>query len=91
MNIHGMVPNEIKSRAVESDVLPYYPYRDDAMLIYLTIRKYVSKVVHRFYGNFFYTFITRSFLSYSTTKNIFLRIYLAMMLSRKRLESIFKI
>ncbi|GIY46113.1 allene oxide synthase-lipoxygenase protein [Caerostris darwini] len=49
MNVHGIVPNEIKSREVESDILPHYPYRDDALLIYYTIRKYVSKVVHRFY------------------------------------------
>ncbi|XP_035228513.1 allene oxide synthase-lipoxygenase protein-like [Stegodyphus dumicola] len=49
LNVHGIVPNEIKSRGVQSDVLPHYPYRDDAMLIYLTIRKYVSKIVHRFY------------------------------------------
>ncbi|KAG8197556.1 hypothetical protein JTE90_007292 [Oedothorax gibbosus] len=49
MNVQGIVPNEIKSRKVGSDVLPHYPYRDDAIVIYTTLRKYVSKVVHRFY------------------------------------------
>ncbi|XP_054721720.1 polyunsaturated fatty acid 5-lipoxygenase-like [Uloborus diversus] len=48
-NVHGMVPNEIKSRGVEKDVLPKYPYRDDAVQIYHTIRRYVEKTVHCFY------------------------------------------
>lgn len=51
MDVHGIVPNEIKSRQVECDVLPIYPYRDDAMQIYMTIRRYVSKIVHRFYDS----------------------------------------
>ncbi|XP_042907350.1 allene oxide synthase-lipoxygenase protein isoform X1 [Parasteatoda tepidariorum] len=51
MNVHGMVPNEIRSRNVDSDVLPHYPYRDCATMIYLAIRKYVSKIIHRFYDS----------------------------------------
>lgn len=52
LNVQGIVPNEIKSRGVESEyILPHYPYRDDSMIIYMTIRRYVSKIVHRFYDS----------------------------------------
>lgn len=50
MNVHGIVPNEIKSRGVlNAEILPHYPYRDDAITLYETIQRYVSKIVHHFY------------------------------------------
>ncbi|KAG8229784.1 hypothetical protein J437_LFUL005865 [Ladona fulva] len=48
--MNGMVPNEIKSRGVyESHILPYYPYRDDAVDLFECIRKYVYSCVSNFY------------------------------------------
>lgn len=47
----GNVKNQIEVRGVlDSKVLPYYPYRDDALCLYEIIKKYVTKVVKYFYG-----------------------------------------
>ncbi|GAB6033440.1 hypothetical protein CHUAL_013326 [Chamberlinius hualienensis] len=50
MNVQGCLPQEIASRKVDDPkVLPYYPYRDDAVPIFEAIRRYVTKVVNYYY------------------------------------------
>lgn len=42
---------QIEARGVlDPKILPYYPYRDDAVPLYKIIRKYVTNVVKYFYG-----------------------------------------
>ena len=39
----AMLPNQLKERGVDdTDKLPVYPYRDDALLIWYAIRQWVS-------------------------------------------------
>jgi arachidonate 15-lipoxygenase len=56
--VHGVnytenfVPNELKSRGVDDPaLLPNYPYRDDATLIWNTIRGWATDYVHLYYKN----------------------------------------
>ncbi|XP_076345083.1 polyunsaturated fatty acid lipoxygenase ALOX15B-like isoform X2 [Tachypleus tridentatus] len=50
MDRNGILPNELKSRGVnQPDILPNYPYRDDALAIYHAIHRYVSKIVNYYY------------------------------------------
>ncbi|XP_022247531.1 hydroperoxide isomerase ALOXE3-like [Limulus polyphemus] len=52
MDRNGVLPNELKSRGVnQPDVLPNYPYRDDALAIYYAIHRYVSKIVKYYYDS----------------------------------------
>ena len=45
------VPTELKSRGVDDlDVLPQYPYRDDALLIWDTLAPFVKKYLAVHYG-----------------------------------------
>jgi arachidonate 15-lipoxygenase len=46
----NFVPNEIKSRGVDDPaLLPNYPYRDDATLIWNTIHDWAANYVHLYY------------------------------------------
>ncbi|XP_063605786.1 polyunsaturated fatty acid 5-lipoxygenase-like isoform X2 [Penaeus indicus] len=46
----GQVEKELEARGVlDKDILPYYPYRDDAVPLYHAIKKYVSTVVRHHY------------------------------------------
>lgn len=48
-------PADCARRGVlDKSVLPYYPYRDDAVAVYYLIEKYVRTVVRHFYGLFDY-------------------------------------
>lgn len=50
----GQVEKELESRGVlDPEVLPYYPYRDDAIPLYNVIKKYVRTVVTHHYGECF--------------------------------------
>ncbi|XP_064481893.1 polyunsaturated fatty acid 5-lipoxygenase-like isoform X2 [Ornithodoros turicata] len=52
LEVRGNPERDIESRGVLSkDVLPWYPYRDDAIRIYKAIRRYVSKIVHYYYAS----------------------------------------
>lgn len=52
LDVHGIPEKDIESRGVLSpDVLPWYPYRDDAIRIYAAIRTYVAKVVNYYYDS----------------------------------------
>ena len=47
----GTVPAQVEARGVlSSNVLPYYPYRDDAVELYGIIRRYVKTVVEAVYS-----------------------------------------
>ena len=43
------LPHDLKRRGVEADVLPEYPYRDDALLLWGAIEAYVSRFLSRYY------------------------------------------
>ncbi|XP_050721606.1 allene oxide synthase-lipoxygenase protein-like isoform X4 [Eriocheir sinensis] len=46
----GQVEKELEARGVlDPEILPYYPYRDDAIPLYNVIKKYVNKVVRHHY------------------------------------------
>ena len=45
----GYVFNQIQNRGMTEDVIPYYPYRDDAQELTVVIRKYVTNVVRLIY------------------------------------------
>merc|ERR1739842_174836 len=46
------IASEHEARGVlDKDVLPYYPYRDDALLLFDVIRQYVKTVVEHHYDN----------------------------------------
>ena len=48
---NGNVPKDLKARGVDdTDALPNYHYRDDALLMWEAISKYVSEVVNGVYG-----------------------------------------
>ncbi|XP_075544217.1 polyunsaturated fatty acid 5-lipoxygenase-like isoform X2 [Dermacentor variabilis] len=50
LDVHGNPEKDIESRGVlSSEVLPWYPYRDDAIRINAAIRRYVAKVVNYYY------------------------------------------
>lgn len=50
MDVQGLVPRELESRNVlDPEILPNYPYRDEALPLYHAIRRYVEKVVRHFY------------------------------------------
>lgn len=52
LDLHGNPEKDIESRGVLSrDVLPWYPYRDDAIRINKAIRRYVAKVVNHYYAS----------------------------------------
>jgi hypothetical protein len=51
LHLDGNIEKQIETRGVlDSNILPYYPYRDDAVALYKIIRKYVTSVVKFFYG-----------------------------------------
>ncbi|HEY9616271.1 MAG TPA: lipoxygenase family protein [Microcoleaceae cyanobacterium] len=43
------LPQHIQSRGVDADVLPDFPYRDDAKLVWNAITRYVSRYLQRYY------------------------------------------
>lgn len=43
------LPTVITQRGVESDVLPEFPYRDDALLLWEAIAHYVTRYLQRYY------------------------------------------
>ncbi|KAK3873952.1 hypothetical protein Pcinc_021076 [Petrolisthes cinctipes] len=48
----GQVEKELEARGVlDPNILPYYPYRDDAVPLYNVIKKYVSTVVSHVYDS----------------------------------------
>ncbi|CAL4105114.1 unnamed protein product [Meganyctiphanes norvegica] len=48
----GSVENEMSSRGViDPNILPYYPYRDDALALYRSIKKYVTTILAHYYDN----------------------------------------
>ena len=40
------------SQVMDTDTIPHYPYRDDGLLIYQVMEKYVTSVVVGNYGEF---------------------------------------
>lgn len=50
LDVEATVPNDCVARGVsDKNVLPNYPYRDDAIRIYEAIREYVDTIVHKVY------------------------------------------
>ena len=50
MDVQGWLPNDLASRGVDDhDALPYYPYRDDAILLHHVIWDYVREVLEGYY------------------------------------------
>ena len=45
------LPQDLKRRGVEADVLPEYAYRDDALLLWEAIETYVSRFLQRYYAD----------------------------------------
>lgn len=43
------LPTVITQRGIESDVLPEFPYRDDALLLWEAIGRYVTRYLQRYY------------------------------------------
>ncbi|GAU93759.1 hypothetical protein RvY_05650-4 [Ramazzottius varieornatus] len=52
LDVHAVPAVEIARRGVlDKTVLPYYPYRDDAVAVYEAIEKYVKSMVEHFYDS----------------------------------------
>jgi len=50
MDIHGTLPADLEQRGVsDPSVLPDYPYRDDGLLLYNAIDRYVSSIIEARY------------------------------------------
>ena len=48
----NMLPNDLRARGVDStDELPDYPYRDDALLIWHAINRWVGEYIDAYYAN----------------------------------------
>ena len=43
------LPNDIKRRGIEPEILPLFPYRDDAKLLWEAIARYVTAYLQRYY------------------------------------------
>ncbi|ESP02741.1 hypothetical protein LOTGIDRAFT_224684 [Lottia gigantea] len=52
IDLHGTLPNDFKSRGVlNQDILPGYHFRDDSLLLYHAIQKYVENYVSLYYDS----------------------------------------
>ncbi|WAR22080.1 LOX5-like protein [Mya arenaria] len=49
LNIEGTLPADLEARGVGKEVIPIYPFRDDAMLTYDVIKRYVHHYVDLYY------------------------------------------
>lgn len=50
MDVHGTLPADLEQRGVaDPSVLPDYPYRDDGLMLYNAINKYVTSIVEARY------------------------------------------
>ena len=50
MNVEGWLPRDLRKRGVaDTEALPYYPYRDDALLVHKAIKSYVKEIVNAHY------------------------------------------
>ncbi|XP_052808117.1 polyunsaturated fatty acid 5-lipoxygenase-like [Mya arenaria] len=49
LNVEGCLPADIVDRGVEPTDVPFYPFRDDALLTYKAIEEYVDSCVSLFY------------------------------------------
>lgn len=43
--------NDIRQRGIEPEVLPEFPYRDDGLLLWEAIERYVTRYLQRYYGD----------------------------------------
>ena len=51
LDVHGSPLQELKSRGVlDENIVPVYPYRDDAVLLYKLLNAYVDRNLRIFYG-----------------------------------------